>query len=218
MIELKYTHKWRAIVVMALATLACQPARSAITAGDSASSVAAASASQRWQPLITNDEVQVLALWRQAYADLEQARQAALNRQREKVRAEVQLAWSFVSLPRPYWKGGLEAVESALVDVHGVTEANAWPLLGPYTDTASASALWPQFKHSEINYLDGALWALSKLQNGAALAADAHRLMRKDFRDADIKQPIKANGQRITTERAAWRERMFEEFIATRVG
>jgi hypothetical protein len=38
------------------------------------------------------------------------------------------------------------------------------------------------------------------------------------IRDADIKQPIKAIGQRITTGRAAWRERMFDGFIATRVG
>lgn len=137
----------------------------------------------------------------------------------QRVRADMQSAWSSASLPQPYWKGVLEAVQSALAEVHWVTGVNARPLLSAYTDATNAYVLWPQRKQSAIDYLGRAQQALSALPDGAGLAADAHRLMEKNnLGDADIKHLITAIGRRIDAERAAWREKLFDTFVATQVG
>jgi len=137
----------------------------------------------------------------------------------QRVRADIQSAWWSASLPKPYWKGALEAVQSALGEVHWVNSVNARPLLSAYTDAVNAYVLWPQRKQTAIDYLGRAQQALSELPDGAVLAADAHRLMAKNNLGADdIKHLIDDIGQRIDAERAAWREKLLNQFAATKVG
>ncbi|MCG6867123.1 MAG: YfdX family protein [Thiogranum sp.] len=137
----------------------------------------------------------------------------------QRVRADIQSAWSSASLPQPYWKGALEAVQSALGEVRWVASVNARPLLEAYTDTINAYVLWPQRKQTAADYLGRAQEALSELPDGAALAADAHRLMEKsNLGDDDIKQLVDDIGQRIEAERAAWREKLLDRFVTTKVG
>ena len=137
----------------------------------------------------------------------------------QRVRADIQSAWSSASLPKPYWKGALEAVQSALGEVHWVTSVNARPLLGAYTDAVNAYVLWPQHKPTAIDYLGRAQEELSELPDGSALAAEAHRLEEKNnLGDDDIKQLVDDIGQRIDAERAAWREKLLDRFVTTKVG
>lgn len=137
----------------------------------------------------------------------------------QRVRADIQSAWSSASLPQPYWKGALEAVQSALGEVHWVTSVNARPLLGAYTDAVNAYVLWPQHKPTAIDYLGRAQEELSELPNGSALAAEAHGLEEKNnLGDDDIKRLVDDIGQRIDAERAAWRERLLDRFVTRKVG
>jgi len=137
----------------------------------------------------------------------------------QRVRADIQSAWSSASLPQPYWKGVLEAVQSALGEVRWVTGVNARPLLGAYTDAVNAYVLWPQRKQTATDYLGRAQEALSELPDGAVLVAEAHRLVEKNnLGDDDIKQLVDDIGQRIDAERAAWREKLLDRFVTTKVG
>ena len=138
------------------------------------------------------------------------------------VRADLQSAWSSASLlPQPYWKGVLEAVQSALAEIYWVTGVNARPLLAAYNNAVNAYVLWPQRKQAAVDYLSKAQKALSILPDGATLAADAHRLIEKtnlglmgknDLGDDDLKQFVAAIGRRIDSERVTAREKLLERF------
>jgi hypothetical protein len=131
------------------------------------------------------------------------------------VSADIQSAWSSASLPQPYWKGALEAVQSALAEVRWVAGANADALLSAYTDTVNAYVLWPQRRQSAINSLGKAQSALSALPGGAGLAADVRAVMEKNnLGDDDIRHLVDAISRRIDSERAAWREKLLDRFAA----
>ncbi len=141
------------------------------------------------------------------------------------VRADVQSAWSSAGLlPQPYWKGVLEAVQSALGEIYWVAGVNARPLLSAYNNAVSAYVLWPQRRQVAIDYLSKAQKVLSRLPDGAVLAADAHRLIektnlgvmgKKDLGDEDLKQFVVAIGRRIDRERVAARDKLLERFSGT---
>ncbi len=145
----------------------------------------------------------------------------------QRVRADIQSAWSSASLPQPYWKGALEAVQSALGEIHWVTGVNARQLLSAYRDAVNAYVLWPEHKQAAIDNLIKAQKALSMLSDGAALAADADRLIKKsnlglmgknDLGDDDLKQFVADIGRRIDSERAAARENLLERLSDTKTG
>ena len=136
----------------------------------------------------------------------------------QRVRADIQSAWSSTSLPQPYWKGALEAVQSALGEIHWVTGVNAGALLSAYRDAVNAYVLWPQRRQAAINYLASAQQALSTLPDADALAADAQRLIKKNnLGEDDLKQFIADIGLRIDSERAAVREKLLKQLGNTKL-
>jgi len=104
---------------------------------------------------------------------------------------------------------------------------DAVPLAGPYAHAGSSvgrtmglvmAALAPATLFGLYRFGWPAIWLFAVTLAGA-LAAEAHRLEEKNnLGDDDIKQLVDDIGQRIDAERAAWREKLLDRFVTTKVG